>query len=76
MNLFKITPRQWLIVAHDLVVTAAALVATLMIRFEGQRLVDYLSGLLVWLAPFIVYAGVVYFLIGLQRSKWRFTSLQ
>jgi FlaA1/EpsC-like NDP-sugar epimerase len=75
MNLFKITPRQWLIVAHDLVVTAAALVATLIIRFEDQRLVDYLAGLLVWLAPFIVYAGVVYFLIGLHRSKWRFTSL-
>jgi len=30
----RLTPRQFLIVAHDLVVTVAAILATVMIRFE------------------------------------------
>ena len=36
MTLPKLTSRQWLIVAHDLLVTAAAIVATFYIRFEDH----------------------------------------
>jgi FlaA1/EpsC-like NDP-sugar epimerase len=75
MKSLNLTPRQWLIVAHDLIVTAAAIVATFFIRFEDQRLTEYLADFVIWLPIFIAYAGIIYFLFGLHRSKWRFTSL-
>jgi FlaA1/EpsC-like NDP-sugar epimerase len=75
MTLPKLTSRQWLIVAHDLLVTAAAIVATFYIRFEDQQLDAHLSAVPLWLGPFLIYAGVVYLLVGMHASKWRFTSL-
>ena len=75
VRLTKLTYRQWLIVAHDLIATAAAVLATFYIRFEDQRLEQYLESLIVWLPGFVVYAAAVYFVLGLHKSKWRFTSL-
>ena len=69
----KLTSRQWLIVTHDLLATAAALVATFVLRFEGNSLFARLDPAL--LAAITVYAGVVYFLLGLHEAKWRFTSI-
>jgi FlaA1/EpsC-like NDP-sugar epimerase len=70
----KLTPRQVLIVLHDLVATAAAIVLTFFVRFEGQPLGERLPGLK-FLPFFLLYAAAVYFVFGLQRNKWRFTSV-
>jgi len=72
---FNLTPRQFLIVLHDLTATAAALVLTFVMRFEDQRLFAKLHGLELFLPLFVVYAAVVYFAFGLHRNKWRFTSV-
>jgi len=74
MRLPRLTPRQILIVLHDLVATAAAIVLTFYVRFEGEPLADRLVGLK-FLPLFLVYAGIVYFVVGLHRNKWRFTSV-
>jgi O-antigen biosynthesis protein WbqV len=64
-----------LIVAHDLGMTAAAIVATFFVRFEGGLLKERLEHLPLFLPPFVIYAGVVYWVFHLYRSKWRFASL-
>src|ERR1044072_6145562 len=70
-----LTPRQYLIVAHDLIATAVAILASFYIRFEETGLAERLDGLRHVLPGFVVYAGFVYFLFGLHSSKWRFFSL-
>jgi len=75
MRLLNLTPRQILIVVHDLIATAAAMVLTFFMRFEGEALEARLHGLAIFLPFFLVYAAVVYFIFGLHRNKWRFTSV-
>ena len=75
ISLPKLTSRQILIVLHDLVATAAAVVLTFFMRFEDQQLHDKLVGLEILLPFFLVFAAVVYFIFGLHRNKWRFTSV-
>ena len=70
-----LTPRQFLIIAHDLIATAVAIVLTFVMRFEGSVLVGKVGALEVFLPPFLVYAAAVYFVVGLHRNKWRFTSV-
>jgi FlaA1/EpsC-like NDP-sugar epimerase len=75
IRLQKLTIRQWMIVVHDLLATAAALLATFLLRFEGRELAVRLDTL-PWLLPgIVVYAGFFYFFFGLHGPKWRFTSL-
>ena len=74
IRLPKLTPRQILIVLHDLVATAAAIVLTFFVRFEDQPLDERLPGLK-FLPVFLVYAAAVYFIFDLHRNKWRFTSI-
>jgi len=74
MRLPRLTPRQILIVLHDLVATAAAIALTFYVRFEGTPLEDRLAGLK-FLPLFLIYAAIVYFIVGLHRNKWRFTSV-
>lgn len=71
----RLTFRQYLIVLHDLLATAAAILFTFIVRFEDYRLAAKLDGLLVFLPLFLVFAAIVYFLFGLHQSKWRFTSV-
>ncbi len=71
----RLTSRQVLIVAHDVVATAAAILLTFYMRFEGPMLHGKLHGLGLFLPPFLVYAAAVYFIFGLHRNKWRFTSV-
>ena len=71
----RLTPRQLLIVAHDLTVTVAAILASIFVRFEDQQLILRLDWLKFWLPPFIIFAAAVYFAFRLHESKWRFTSL-
>jgi O-antigen biosynthesis protein WbqV len=75
IRLSTVTPRMWLILAHDLLATGLAVVASFLIRFEEGGLEERWTLLVVLLPPFVLYAGVVYALSGLYRSKWRFTSL-
>jgi FlaA1/EpsC-like NDP-sugar epimerase len=75
MRFLRLTPRQVLIVLHDLAATAAAILLTFYMRFEGPVFDAKLAGLEIVLPPFVIYAGIVYFIVGLHRNKWRFTSL-
>jgi len=75
IRLQRLTPRQVLIVLHDVVATAAAITLTFVMRFEGGVLRMKLGGLELFLPVFLVYAAVVYFIFGLHRNKWRFTSV-
>src|SRR5579872_1045762 len=75
MRFMKFTPRTGLILTHDLVVTAGAIVATFYIRFEGTGIGHRWGPLLVFLPGFLVYAGLVYSFFALYRTKWRFASL-
>ncbi len=74
-RLLKLTLRQLLIVLHDLIATAAAVVLTFVMRFDDPRLYAKLHGLELFLPFFLAYAAVVYFAFGLHRNKWRFTSV-
>src|SRR5215813_1949088 len=71
----KLTSRQVLIVLHDLLATVAAIVVTFLMRFEGTALTEQLPGLERFLPFFLLYAAAVYFILGLHRNKWRFTSV-
>jgi FlaA1/EpsC-like NDP-sugar epimerase len=71
----RLTSRQILIVLHDILATAAAIVATFFLRFEGSALDERLHSLWRFLPVFLVYAAGVYFFVGLHRNKWRFTSV-
>jgi FlaA1/EpsC-like NDP-sugar epimerase len=74
IRLSTFTPRMWLILAHDLLVTAAAVLASFFIRFEAG-LAEHWRPLAVLLPPFLLYSGLVYVFVGLYKAKWRFTSL-
>jgi FlaA1/EpsC-like NDP-sugar epimerase len=74
LGLFR-SPRKFLIIAHDLFMTAAAVVAAFYIRFEDVGLVERREVLFLFLPGFVIYAGIVYYLFHLYQSKWRFASL-
>jgi FlaA1/EpsC-like NDP-sugar epimerase len=69
------TPRTALILAHDLLATAAAIIAAFYIRFEGPGLAQRQDLLLKVLPGFLVYAAAVYAFFQLYKTKWRFASL-
>src|SRR5919197_1801645 len=69
------TPRMWLILAHDLLATAAAVVASFFIRFEEGGLAERCRLLAILLPAFVVYSAFIYGFSGLYKAKWRFTSL-
>src|SRR6516165_1245482 len=71
----RLSTRQILIVVHDLVATAAAVIASFYIRFETSGLLDRLNVLLALLPGFLAYAAIVYWRFHLYRGKWRFASL-
>ena len=73
-HLFSLTPRQVLIVLHDIVATAAAIVLTFLVRFEDAQLSQRLPALK-FLPLFLIYAAAIYFVFHLHRNKWRFISL-
>jgi FlaA1/EpsC-like NDP-sugar epimerase len=75
---FLRNPRRVLIVVHDLVVTALAVLITLYVRFgDGQNggLTVRYPSLVVILPGFVAYAGAVYWYFNLYIGKWRFSSL-
>src|SRR5215467_8419575 len=71
-------PRRVLIVVHDLVATALAVMATLYVRFgDGQNggLDDRYPWLAIILPCYVAYAGLIYWYFHLYMAKWRFASL-
>ena len=62
------------ILLHDLVMTAIAVVASILLRFNDADQAERLPYLVSYLAVFVAYAGIVYAVFGLYRSKWRFAS--
>jgi len=79
MRAFFRNPRRVLIVVHDLVMTALAIIATLYIRFDNGAsggLEARYHWLVVILPCYVVYAGIVYWYFRLYMGKWRFASLQ
>jgi FlaA1/EpsC-like NDP-sugar epimerase len=75
IRLSTFTPRMWLILAHDLLATAAAVVASFFIRFEEAGLAERWRLLAIVLPAFVLYSGAVYGFFGLYKAKWRFTSV-
>src|SRR5262249_27686096 len=78
MRGFLGNPRRVLIVVHDLIVTALAMLATLYVRFgDGQNggLESRYHWLAILLPCYLAYAGVVYWYFHLYMAKWRFASL-
>ena len=71
----RFTLRMALILAHDLAVTALAVVAAFYIRFEDAGLAERWPLLVFVLPAFVAYSGVVFTVFGLFKTKWRFTSL-
>ena len=63
--------KKTLIVAHDLVMTGVAVIATFFVRFEGSLLSERLVHLPLFLPPFIAFAGVVYWFSQLYRGRAR-----
>lgn len=63
------------VVLHDLAVTALAIWLVFVVRFEGAQLEEHLRYLPRFLPFFVAYAGLIYWLFSLYRSKWRFASL-
>jgi FlaA1/EpsC-like NDP-sugar epimerase len=68
----NLSPRRTLVIAHDLIMTAAAIVASFYIRFEAIGLADRREQLLYFLPGFVAYAGIIYYLFHLYEAKWRF----
>jgi hypothetical protein len=62
-------PRRALIVAHDLLMTAVAVVASRYIRFEVVGVEERPDTLFSFLPAFVVYAGVIYFLLDNAHYK-------
>jgi FlaA1/EpsC-like NDP-sugar epimerase len=68
-------PRRVLIVIHDLVATAAAILAAFYFRFEDIGLGERWHWLMIILPGYLVYAAAVYWIFNLYVAKWRFASL-
>lgn len=67
--------KKLLIIAHDLIMTGVAVTLAFFMRFEGIQLDTRLDALPVILPGFIAYAGIVYWIFSLYKSRWRFASL-
>ncbi len=71
----SVNRRRVQILLHDLIATAAAVVAGFFIRFEEAGLAQRAELLVYVLPAFVAWAGLVYWFFDLYRSKWRFASL-
>ncbi|MBR0801525.1 polysaccharide biosynthesis protein [Bradyrhizobium jicamae] len=71
----QFTQRNILILIHDAVATAAALLASFFLRFEGDLLTERIPLLLQMLPWFVLFSVVICYFSNLTTAKWRFTSL-
>ena len=73
-QLLRFTWRNWLIAAHDVLATVAAVLLSFYLRFEGTDLGTRLPLLLKILPYFAVLTFFVCFVFSLTTTKWRFIS--
>jgi O-antigen biosynthesis protein WbqV len=73
-QLLHFTWRNWLIAAHDVLATIAAVLLSFFLRFEGTDLDTRLPLLLKVLPYFAVLSFFVCFAFRLTTTKWRFIS--
>ena len=71
----QLTLRNFLIATHDPLATAAALLASFYLRFEGDFFFDRLPLLLRILPWFVALSVIVCYVFNLTTTKWRFISL-
>ncbi|UWU90565.1 SDR family NAD(P)-dependent oxidoreductase [Bradyrhizobium sp. CB1015] len=75
-RLSHLTSRNFLIALHDLLATTAALFAAFYLRFEGgEGFFERLPLLFQILPYFLAFSVVVFFVLNLTTTKWRFISL-
>jgi O-antigen biosynthesis protein WbqV len=75
-RLSHLTLRNFLIALHDLLATTAALFAAFYLRFEGgEDFFERLPLLFQILPYFLAFSVVVFFVLNLTTTKWRFISL-
>jgi len=75
MGFKNLTLRNVLIATHDALATAAALFASLYLRFDGDAFWDRVPLLLLILPYFVVFSVLVGYAFKLTTTKWRFISL-
>jgi O-antigen biosynthesis protein WbqV len=75
IRLPRMSFRQLLVMVHDIVVTACAVIASFCLRFDWDGLVRRFDELVLILPGFLLYAAGVYQLFHLYKGKWRFASL-
>ncbi|HVV41635.1 MAG TPA: nucleoside-diphosphate sugar epimerase/dehydratase [Nitrobacter sp.] len=71
----RFTWRNWLIAIHDAGVTALAVIASFLLRFDGENLMERLPLLLKVLPYFVIFSFFVCYVFQLTTTKWRFISL-
>ncbi|MCA1365098.1 polysaccharide biosynthesis protein [Bradyrhizobium sp. IC3069] len=75
-RLSHLTLRNFLIALHDLLATTAALFAAFYLRFEGGDDFFERLPLLFQILPYLLaFSVVVFFVLNLTTTKWRFISL-
>jgi FlaA1/EpsC-like NDP-sugar epimerase len=67
--------KKFLIIAHDIAMTAIAVLVAIALRFEDNAFQQRLDVLLPILPGFVVIAGGIYWYLHLYQSKWRFASM-
>ena len=75
LGFIQLTWRNYLIAAYDALATAAAVIASFYLRFEGSGFLDRLPLLLRILPYFVLFSIVVCYVFKLTVTKWRFISL-
>jgi O-antigen biosynthesis protein WbqV len=74
-RIFAFTWRNWLIAIHDAGATAAAVILSFVLRFDGENLWDRLPLLLKILPYFVIFSFFVCYVFQLTTTKWRFISV-
>ena len=74
-GVMQLTWRNYLIAAYDALATAAAVMTSFYLRFEGNGFLDRLPLLLRILPYFVLFSMVVCYVFKLTVTKWRFISL-
>jgi FlaA1/EpsC-like NDP-sugar epimerase len=74
-RIYAFTWRNWLIAIHDAGATAAAVLLSFVLRFDGDNLWDRLPLLLTILPYFVIFSFFVCYMFELTTTKWRFISV-
>ena len=75
LGIMQLTWRNHLIAIYDAMATAAAVMASFYLRFEGSGFLERLPLLLRILPYFVLFSIVVCYVFKLTVTKWRFISL-